>query len=210
MTAIFEKFLYDIDQSFSQKSDKDIKLIYMMIFVVLVTFSYLVFWETSEQGYKDAQAASLAVQDKINADRQYLLMHPEGEIVRLDQQIAELNSKNAALTSENAYIKAAIEKIPELYYDQETWGQFIDSIAEKAKVNKIKLNFFSNRLALDKTKFGHVLNIEIEAEGRYQNMVTFMNAIEKSELVVDLHDLDLKAGKNLSLDLNLSVWGITY
>jgi len=210
MTAIFEKFLYDIDHSFSQKSDKDIKLIYMMIFVVLVTFSYLVFWETSEQGYKDAQAASLAVQDKINADRQYLLMHPEGEIVRLDQQIAELNSKNAVLTSENAYIKAAIEKIPELYYDQETWGQFIDSIAEKAKVNKIKLNFFSNRLALDKTKFGHVLNIEIEAEGRYQNMVTFMNAIEKSELVVDLHDLDLKAGKNLSLDLNLSVWGITY
>ena len=210
MTAIFEKFLYDIDQSFSQKSDKDIKLIYMMIFVVLVTFSYLVFWETSEQGYKDAQAASLAVQDKINADRQYLLMHPEGEIVRLDQQIAELNSKNAALTSENAYIKAEIEKIPELFYDQETWGQFIDSIAEKAKVNKIKLNFFANRLALDKTKFGHVLNIEIEADGRYQNMVTFMNAIEKSKLVVDLHDLDLKAGKNLSLDLNLSVWGITY
>ncbi len=210
MTAIFEKFLYDIDQSFSQKSDKDIKLIYMMIFVVLVTFSYLVFWDTAEQGYKDAQAASLAVQDKINADRQYLLMHPEGEIVRLDQQITELNSKNAVLTSENAYIKAAIEKIPELYYDQETWGQFIDSIAEKAKVNKIKLNFFSNRLAMDKTKFGHVLNIEIEAEGRYQNMVTFMNAIEKSKLVVDLHDLDLKAGKELSLDLNLSVWGITY
>lgn len=210
MTAIFEKFLYDIDQSFSQKSDKDIKLIYMMIFVVLVTFSYLVFWETAEQGYKDAQAASLAVQDNINADNQYLLMHPEGEIVRLDQQIAELNSQYAALTSENAYIKTEIEKIPELYYDQETWGQFIDSIAEKAKVNKIKLNFFANRLAMDKTKFGHVLNIEIEAEGRYQDMVTFMNAIEKSKLVVDLHDLDLKAGKNLSLDLNLSVWGITY
>jgi hypothetical protein len=210
MTAIFEKFLYDIDQSFSQKSEKDVKLIYMMIFVVLVTFSYLVFWDAAEQGYKDAQAASLAVQDKIDADRQYLLMHPEGEIVRLDQQITELNNKNAVLTSENAYIKAEIEKIPELYYDQETWGEFIDSIAEKAKVNKIKLNFFSNRLAMDKTKFGHVLNIEIEAEGRYQNMVTFMNAIEKSKLVVDLHDLDLKAGKNLSLDLNLSVWGITY
>jgi Tfp pilus assembly protein PilO len=210
MTAIFEKFLYDIDQSFSQKSDKDIKLIYMMIFVVLVTFSYLVFWETAERGYNDAQAASLAVQDKINADRQYLLMHPESEIVRLDQQIAELNSKYAALTSENAYIKAEIEKIPELYYDQETWGQFIDSIAEKAKVNKIKLNFFANRLAMDKTKFGHVLNIEIEAEGNYQNMVTFMNAIEKSRLVVDLHDLGLSAGKKLSLDLNLSVWGITY
>jgi len=31
-----------------------------------------------------------------------------------------------------------IEKIPELFYDEEIWGAFIDSIAENAKVHKIK------------------------------------------------------------------------
>lgn len=210
MSAVLEKYLYDIDQSFAQKSDKDVKMIYAMVFIVLVMFSYLVFWESAEKGYNDIKAASLKVQDKIAKDKQYLLMHPQSEIVRLDQQITDLNNKLASLKSENIFIKAEIEKIPELFYDQEIWGAFIDSIAENAKRNKVKLNFFANRLAADKTKFGHVLNIEVQAEAPYKNMVRFINDIEKSKLVVDLHDLDLKATTKLDLNLKLSVWGITY
>ncbi len=210
MSALLEKYLYDIDQSFAQKSDKDVKMIYAMVFIVLVMFSYLVFWESSEKGYNDIKAASLKVQDKISVEKQYLLAHPQSEIVRLDKEITDLNNKLVMLKDENVYIKAEIEKIPELFYDQETWGAFIDSIAENAKKHKVQLNFFANRLASDKTKFGHVLNLEIEAEAPYKNMVNFINAIEKSKLVVDLHDMDLTATTKLNLDLNLSVWGITY
>jgi len=210
MSDILEKYLYDIDQSFAQKSEKDVKLIYGMVFVVLVMFSYLVFWESAEKGYNDVREAKLKVQDKIAEDKRYLMAHPESEIVRLNQDITSLNAKLANLKSENTYIKAEIEKIPELFYDQEVWGSFIDSIAENAKKNKIKLNFFANRLAADKTKFGHVLNLEIQAEGKYKDMIRFMNAMEKSKLVVDLHDMDLTATTKLSLDLKLSVWGITY
>jgi len=210
MSAMLEKYLYDIDQSFAQKSEKDVKMIYAMVFIVLVMFSYLVFWESSEKGYNDIKAASLKVQDKIADDKRYLISHPETMIIKLNQEITTLNSKLVMLKSENVYIKAEIEKIPELFYDQETWGAFIDSIAENAKKHKVKLNFFANRLADDKTKFGHVLNLEIRAEAPYKNMVKFMNSIEKSKLVVDLHDLNLEATEKLNLDLNLSVWGITY
>jgi len=210
MSDILEKYLYDIDQSFAQKSEKDVKLIYGMVFVVLVMFSYLVFWESAEKGYNDIREAKLKVQDKIAADKRYLMAHPENEIVRLNQDITTLNTRLSNLKSENTYIKAEIEKIPELFYDQEVWGSFIDSIAENARKNKIKLNFFANRLAADKTKFGHVLNLEIQAEGKYKDMIRFMNAMEKSKLVVDLHDMDLTATEKLSLDLKLSVWGITY
>ena len=210
MSAVLEKYLYDIDQSFAQKSEKDVKMIYAMVFIVLVMFSYLVFWESSEKGYNDIKAASLKVQDKIAKDKQYLLVNPQSKITRLDQQINDLNKKLVVLKSENVYIKAEIEKIPELFYDQETWGAFIDSIAESARKNKVKLNFFANRLAADKTKFGHVLNLEIKAEAPYKNMVRFINEIEKSKLVVDLHDLELTATTKLDLDLKLSVWGITY
>lgn len=210
MSAMLEKYLYDIDQSFSQKSDKDVKMIYAMVFVVLVSLSYLLFWESSEQGYNAIVEARMKVEDKIAKDKQYLMMHPESEIVRLDKQIKDLNAKLVTLKDENAFIKAEIEKIPELFYDQETWGAFIDSVAENAKKYKVKLNFFANRLADDKTKFGHVLNLEIQAEAPYKNMVRFMNAIEKSKLVVDLHDMDLEATEKLNLDLKLSVWGITY
>ena len=210
MSAVLEKYLYDIDQSFAQKSEKDVKMIYAMVFVVLVMFSYLVFWESAEKGYNDIKAAVVKVEDKIAEDKRYLLTHPASQIVKLDTEIASLNSKLTMLKGENVYIKVEIEKIPELFYDQETWGAFIDSITESAKKHKVKLNFFANRLADDKTKFGHVLNLEIQAEAPYKNMVKFMNSIEKSKLVVDLHDLDLVATEKLNLDLKLSVWGITY
>jgi len=210
MSAIIEKYLYDIDQSFAEKSEKDVKLIYAMVFVVLVMFSYLVFWESAEKGYKDIQAASKVVQDKIAVDKQYLLMHPESQITKLNQEIKQLNERLVLLKGENVYIKAEIEKIPELFYDEEIWGGFIDSIAEHAKRHKVKLTYFSNRLADDKTKFGHVLNIDIKSEGKYQNIIRFMNSIEKSKLVVDIHDLDMNASNKINLDLNLSVWGITY
>ena len=210
MSAIIEKYLYDIDQSFAEKSDKDVKLIYAMVFVVLVMFSYLVFWESAEKGYNDIKAASKVVQDKIAVDKQYLLMHPESEITKLNQEIKQLNERLVVLKGENVYIKAEIEKIPELFYDEEIWGGFIDSIAEHAKRHKVKLTYFSNKLADDKTKFGHVLNIDIKSEGKYQNIIRFMNSIEKSKLVVDIHDLDMNASNKINLDLNLSVWGITY
>lgn len=210
MSAIIEKYLYDIDQSFAQKSEKDVKLIYGMVFVVFVMFSYLVFWESAEKGYNDIKAASLKVQDKIQVDKQYLMGHPESMIVNLNRDINTLNAKLVNLKEENVYIKTEIDKIPELFYDQAIWGGFIDSVAENARKNKVKLTFFANRLAADKTKFGHVLNLEIRAESDYKNIIRFMNAIEKSKLVVDLHDLELSADKKINLDLNLSVWGITY
>ncbi len=210
MSAMFEKYLYDIDQSFAEKSDKDVKLIYMMVFVVLVMFSYLVFWESAEKDYQDILVASQKVQEKIAVDKSYLAMHPQSEITNLDQDIVQLNESLVVLKDENVYIKAEIEKIPELFYDEETWGAFIHSISINAKRNKVKLNYFANRLAEDKTKFGHVLNIDIASEGSYKNVVKFINSIEKSKLVVDIHDLEMNASSKVALDLNLSVWGITY
>ena len=210
MSAIIEKYLYDIDQSFAQKSDKDVKMIYAMVFVALVSFSYLVFWESAEKGYQDIVAASHKLEDKIATDKQYLLINPQTKIIKLDQEIKSLNERLGMLKDENTYIISEIKQIPELFYDQRTWGAFIDSITEKARQNKVKLNYFANRLATDKTKFGHVLNLEIKAVAPYKNMIRFMNSIEKSKLVVDLHDMKLTSDNKLNMDLNLSVWGITY
>jgi len=38
----------------------------------------------------------------------------------------------------------------------------------------------------------------------------FINTLEQSELVVDIHHLKIDAKENLNTDLNISVWGITY
>jgi Tfp pilus assembly protein PilO len=210
MSISIEKYLYEIDQSFAQKSDRDIKLTYAMIFFVLFIGSYGLLWDSAEQGYKQAKDASMLVQQKINMDKQYLAAHPEIEIAQVEAQIKLLEDQLVVLKDNNAYIKAQIEQISELFYDEQSWGEYIDSITENAKKYGVKLNYFANRMANDKNRFGHVLNIDVAAEGKYQDLVKFTNSVEKSFLVVDIHDLDFKADKKLYLDLNLSVWGITY
>jgi predicted RNase H-like nuclease (RuvC/YqgF family) len=209
MSLSMEKYLYQIDQSFAEKSDRDIKLIYAMVFVAMLFVSYL-FWDSAEQGYNKAKKASMDVQQKINMDKQYLMVHPESEIAQIEAQIKSLEGQLIVLKDNNAYIKAQIEQISELFYDEQSWGEYIDSIAENAKKYKVKLNFFANRMADDKNRFGHVLNIDVAAEGKYQNLLKFTDSVEKSFLVVDIHDLDFRADEKLYLDLNLSVWGITY
>jgi hypothetical protein len=67
---------------------------------------------------------------------------------------------------------------------------------------------FGNRLQTDNSSFGHVLDITISSEGPYKNTLKFINALEQSQLVVDLHDFNITADEKLKGDLNISVWGI--
>jgi len=58
--------------------------------------------------------------------------------------------------------------------------------------------------------FGHVLDISISATASYKNTLLFINSLEESYLVVDIHDLKIQPEDTLKSDLNISVWGITY
>ncbi len=204
-----EKYLYTIDQSFSKKNPRDITLIYGMIVATLFGLSYTLFWESSEQGYQDVLTQRKAVEQKLNSDKQYLAFHPESEIQTIQDQIENINHETFMVKDSNAYIKLKIEKIAELYYDEAAWGKYLDSIAENAKHYGVKLKMLANKTANDKNKFGHVLNIRISASGKYQKILRFLNSMEKSNLVIDIHDFNMIATETLDVDINSSVWGIT-
>jgi len=205
-----EQYLYPIDQSFASKKQSEVYMIYGVIAVVLVAFSYLLFWESSEQDYQRIKAERIAVEQKLRADEQYLAMHPESEITMIEGQIEAIKKETLVTKEKNEYINYKISQISELFYNEKAWGAYIDSISENAKKYQIKLALFTNKRALDKEKFGHVLDINVHASGQYSQMIKFVNAMEQSELVIDLHGLDLKANEKLEIDVNSSVWGITY
>jgi Tfp pilus assembly protein PilO len=210
MKLNLEQYLYPIDQSFASKKQNEVYMIYGVIFVVLVAFSYLLFWDSSEQEYNAIKKERMAIEKKLRADEQYLKLHPESEIAQIENQITMIKNETLAVREKNEYINYKISQISELFYNEKTWGGYLDSIAENAKKYHIKLALFTNKRALDKDKFGHVLDINVHASGQYSQMIKFVNSMEESDLVVDLHDLDLKANEKLELDVNSSVWGITY
>ena len=101
-----------------------------------------------------------------------------------------------------------MEQISSLYYDEKVWGAYLDSISIYARNYNVKLAAFGNTLQTDNSSFGHVLDISIKSEGPYKNTLKFINALEQSHLVVDLHSFNINADEKLKGDLNISVWGI--
>ena len=205
-----EDKLYEIDQAFATKTQKEILMTYAMIVGGIGFFCYWFLWESSEASYQLAKKQSAKIEKKINADQSYLNLHPESEISQIDAQIKTAETNYMAVKKDNSYIKYQIEQISSLYYDEQTWGEYLDDISANAKKYGVKIDSFTNEFAKDKEAFGHVLDIEISAHGNFSNTVKFINALEQSFLVVDVHNMEMVAESNVKTDLKISVWGITY
>ncbi len=204
-----ENFLYNIDQNLAKKTQKDKYLLYAMIFSAIFAISYLLFWESSEKEFQKMHNEVVTLDNKINLDKTYLQQNPESKIAQIENETVQIKKTYAEYQDYNSYIKFQIEQISSLFYDEKTWGSYIHSIAKNAKKYDIKLQKFGNRFTNDSRPFGHVLDISIRLSGNYINTLKFINSLEQSFLVVDLHDFNMSATQTLSTDLNISVWGIT-
>jgi hypothetical protein len=203
-----ENYLYNIDKSFALKGERDKMMIFVMIFAGLFAFSYLLFWESSEASFKISHDKALAMETDLNNDKQYLEANPFEKIAQIEQETKTLGLDRERFIAYNDYIKNQLEQISSLYYDEVVWGAYLDSISKFARAYNVKLEKFGNTLTADNSSFGHVLDISISTDGPYKNTLKFINALEQSQLVVDVHDMNMSANGKLKGDLNISVWGI--
>ena len=205
-----EDYLHNIDSVFSQKTQKDIYMIYVMIVAGIFAFAYSLFWDSSVEEFESTSASVVQFNTKIKNDERYLQLNPKSKITLLNTEILKINENIVKNKDTNAYIKSKIETISSLIYDERTWGEYLDSISKNAQKYNIKIKTFTNTYAAKGEHFGHILDITLGVSGNYKNTLRFINSLEQSDLVVDIHDLSIKAQRKLNSDLNISVWGITY
>lgn len=211
MKINIEDYLHKIDMAFKDKPKKDVQLIYVMIVAGIFAFAYLLFWDSSFDDFEKTRGSIVNLQTKINTDNIYLERNPESTVSSLNNEIKQLDQKIAQTKESNDYIKSKIETISSLIYDERSWGEYLDSITTNAQKYGMKINSFTNKYAKKGDSFGHVLDISVASTGSYSSTLKFINALEQSELVVDIHDFSIEAkDKKLHSDLNISVWGITY
>ena len=208
MKINIEDYLYKIDSALNQKSKKDLYMIYVMIIFSVIGLSYLTLFDSSKELFDQEHARVEKVQKKLDIDNQYLSVNTPMTIAQLDKEISDLKKQYMVYKDYNEYIKYQIEQISSLFYDEQTWGEYLDSISENAKKYDVKVLNFTNKYATNSTTFGHVLDIDIKVEGPYKNTLKFINSIEQSFLVVDLHDLSMQSTDGLYSELHISVWGI--
>lgn len=205
-----EDILGDIDKSFAEKQPQEVYMTYAMVAAIFIAASYLLLWDSAELGFKKTEKEVVEIQKKITDHSNYLKWNPESKIVSLKAQTVKLKQDFVTLKDQSEYIKFKIEQISSLYYDEQAWGQFIDSISENAKKYGVKLNYLSNSFSNDKNTFGHVLDIGVKVNGNFHRTMKFINSLEQSFLVVDIHNVDLLASQTVDSELKISVWGITY
>jgi hypothetical protein len=210
MKINIESYLHQIDSSFKDKSQKDIYMTYIMIFAAIFAFSYLLFWDASEKSFEETNKKIETIQTKIQNDKMYLLINPETKVTLLMSEIKKKENEMLAVKDNNAYIKSKIETISSLIYDERTWGEYLHSISTNAKKHNINLTNLTNQYALNNKSFGHILDISVDGSGSFANTLKFINSLEQSDLVVDVHDLSIKAQDKLNTSIKISVWGITY
>lgn len=203
-----ENYLYSLDRSLALKSDRDKMMLFIIIFAGLFAFSYLLFWESSEASFKISHEKALAMESDLNNDKQYLELNPPERITQIEEETKMLDLERQRFIGYNDYIKNQLEQISSLYYDEVVWGAYLDSVSKYARAYNVRLLQFANKLNADNSSFGHVLDISIKSDGAYKNTLKFINALEQSHLVVDLHDINMTADNKLIGDLNISVWGI--
>lgn len=210
MKMTIEDYLQKIDHNFKDKTQKDIYMTYVMIFSIIFAFAYLLFWDTSEADFISKRAQVVSLEKKISNDNIFLQQNPAVKILQIENKTNAALQQMLTVKDNNQYIKTKIEEISSLIYDEQTWGVYLHSISENARRYNVKVLSFTNTYTDNKKAFGHILDINISTTGRYKNTINFINSLEQSDLVIDLHNLSIEANGTLDSNLKISVWGITY
>ena len=210
MKLSVEDFLHNIDLFFKDKSQKDIYLIYTMIFGIIFSFSYLFLWDMARESFYEIKQKISFLETELTNDKNYLKQNPQIKIIQLDKDINIAKTQIKIHKQNNNYIKTKIQSVSSLIYDEIAWGEYLHSISKKANNNNIKIIKLTNKYNIKKQSFGHMLDITINIHANYLDTLEFINSLEKSDLVVDIHGLGMKQEDKLYTDLNISVWGIAY
>jgi len=207
---MIEDTLQKLDAFFKEKPQKEIYMVYIMVLGVFSAIAYPLY-ENSEKEFKAIKEKVVDITAKTDADTLYLKTHPETMIAQLEQETIALEKELVVQKDQNKYIREKIAAISSLIYNEKAWGEYLNSISIHAKNHNIKIINFANTYSLNNdASFGHVLDISLDVTGNYIDTLKFINSLEQSELVVDIHDLDIKAQNKLNTKIDISVWGITY
>lgn len=206
----FDDLLDNIDAYFEDKSSKDKIYSYVMAVGGLGFLIYVTTYDLTASMYDTANKERSKIVRAIKADNTYLRLNTADDVAFATQENKRLKSLFVKTKDMTQYIEHKITELSPLIYNETAWGKFLDSISNTARTNRIHLLKLSNLFADKKDKFGHVLDLELEFSGSFHDTLRFINTLEKTPLVVDVHDMTLTAEENLVSKLKLTIWGIIY
>ena len=207
--------LQQIDNYLLAKSKNERYILYFIIFafILFIAFEYL--FPYSQKMVRKEKSIYQNLQRQLNADKAYLrsiTVHndPNYYIKLYTKKIAKLKNLIQKIENKKEYIDYKIKDLSYLLYNKKSWANFLNSLTTKAYKYNIDLDYIKNQFLDSNGSFGHVLEVEISANGDYKDLIAYINALEQSNLVVDVYSISMKGAMPIQSIMKVSVWGINY
>lgn len=212
MENLFEK----IDAYFAGKKSSEASIMFLMVGLVIafIVYSYVFpsaesFLKTSEKNLKNMtkkvnQEKSYLNSVTRNGDRQFYVKKMRGDI-----ETGKINLER--MTYMNGFVDNKLKELSYLLFNDKNWAKFLDHLTFLAKKYNVRLTKISNEFNEPSLqKIEQVLNITLELRGGFNDIMKYLNAIEESRLVVDVHAIDIEGKKGLEGSMKIAVWGMKY
>ncbi len=209
---IFEK----IDASLSGKKESELALIFLMIFVFIGFIVYSYIFPITEKKLKITKRNLISMNKKVQDEKGYLrsVTRNGDEHFYIKKAKSEIEGEKILLekiTYTNTYVDNKLKDLSYLLFNNQNWAKFLNSITLMAAKNHVKIKIIENKINKPSLqKIEQILNLKVEFNGRFKNIMKFINAIEESKLVVDIYEMQLKGAAGVDGYVNIGVWGMKY
>ena len=213
-----QDILSKMDRYFESKKPSESNIIFFGAALVISYLIYMLCFEPAQNFFNEKLDRHTRISAKLENTKDYLasVSSPDGEInFKINEENKNLSALKLHYTNIlkfNSYFDSKLKELSFLLFDNQNWASYIDSIVLLAKKNNIKiLELKSDIKEPNFQKVEQILNIDITCIGNFKDMLSYINGLEESKLVVDLHKMDINSTqRDLGAKLSISVWGMKY
>ena len=211
-----DTLLDKIDLYFQGKKSSETYLLFAMAFALVGFLFYSYLFPVTEKMLNQTMRNAKEVEKKLHDEQAYLAsVSRDGDSTFLIRKVKS-DIENAKLLLEkttytNTYVDNKLKELSYLLFNDENWAKFLNTITQLAQQYSVRIKVIENKINEPSIqKIEQILTLKVDFSGSFANTMKFMNAIEESELVVDIYELNCTGKKNIEGQFDIAVWGMKY
>lgn len=212
----FDTLFDKIDSFFQGKKSSEISLIFLMLFLFVGYLSYSYVFPITDKMLQQSMRNSKEIEKRLQDEKSYVAsISRDGDDAFLIKKVKnDIDTAKVLLektTFTNAYVDGKLKELSYLLFNDENWARFLNSITQLAEKYAVNIKVIENKINEPSIqKIEQILNLKIEFNGSFANTMKFINAIEESELVVNIYELNFKGLQDIEGQVSIAVWGMKY
>lgn len=210
-----------LDVYLEGKSANEVQMYNIFVFALIAFLIWYLFVPDAEAYYEEEQARNDKVISDLTQENNYLISVSCPRTLEGDRQ-CKVNDKKRELNiaknelqdikEYNNHFSNKLYELSTLTYNTENWAKFLDSLTSIANENNVKIKVITSTPKVILVKdVAPVLDIGVQFAGQFNKVLSFLNSIEESKLVVDINKIDLNStSTGIFGDINIAIWGIKF